>query len=89
MVTSIIAQFKPFVNKPLLKSRMEGDSMSFGENLKRERERKGISQEELAKHIGITQAAISQYENEITSPTVALAVRIASFFGKTCEDMVR
>lgn len=63
--------------------------MSFGENLKREREKRGITQEELAKQFGITQGVISQYENGLTSPTVALAVRIAGFFGTTCEKMVK
>lgn len=62
--------------------------MSFAESLRQKREQKNMSQEQLAKKLGITQAVISQYENGSTSPTVALAVKIAKELGTTCEQMV-
>lgn len=62
--------------------------MAFSENLKRERERHGLSQGELAEKLCISQAAVSMYENGITSPTVSLAVLIAQTLGTTCEELV-
>lgn len=62
--------------------------MAFSDSLKRERERKGLTQSQLADRLGITQAAVSQFENGITTPTVALAVLIAKELGTTCEKMV-
>ena len=62
--------------------------MGFAESLKRERERKCMTQEQLAKKLEISQALISQYENGSTSPTVALAVKIAKVLNTTCEEMV-
>ncbi len=62
--------------------------MAFAESLKRERERHCMTQEQLAEKLGVKQALISQYENGVTSPTVALAVKIAKTLGTTCEEMV-
>lgn len=62
--------------------------MGFAESLMKERKKKGLSQEELAKQLNVTQGLISQYENGTTLPTVFLAVKIAKLFGTTCEKMV-
>lgn len=62
--------------------------MAFSDSLRREREKKNMTQQQLADKLGVTQAVISQYENGSTSPTVALAVKIAKELGTTCEEMV-
>ena len=61
--------------------------MAFAESLRRERERMGLSQKDLAEQLGVSQALISQYENGSTSPTVYLSVKIAKLFGTTVEKM--
>lgn len=63
--------------------------MGFAENLERERKRHGLTQEQLAEKLGVSQGVISQYENGITSPTVILAVKLASLLETTCERLVR
>ena len=62
--------------------------MSFGDNLKRIRERRDISQAQLANAVGIAQPTIAQYEKGIKQPTVATAVYIARRLGTTCEELV-
>ena len=62
--------------------------MSFGDNLKKVRERKEISQAQLANAVGIAQPTIAQYEKGIKLPTVAAAVYIARRLGTTCEALV-
>ena len=62
--------------------------MGFPENLMKERKKRGLSQEELAKQLNVTKGLISQYENGTTVPTVLTAVKIAKLFGTTCEKMV-
>lgn len=42
--------------------------MSFGDRLKEARNNAGMTRSELAKKLGITQSAISNYENGISSP---------------------
>ena len=60
----------------------------FSENLVRLRAEKGLSQEELAKRIGVTQSAIWQYENGEATPKIAVAVALARTLGTTCEALL-
>ena len=49
----------------------------IGENLTKAREVRGISQPELARRIGVSRQAVSQYENNTTPPGVQTLTRIA------------
>lgn len=49
----------------------------FGKRLRKARIDKGISQEELARAIGMTQASISQFEKGLRMPTPANVHRLA------------
>lgn len=51
--------------------------MSFGDNLKKVRADKDISQGELAKMIDVHATHISRYERNLTSPTIEVARKIA------------
>lgn len=46
-----------------------------------------MSQEELGKHLGMTQAAISSYETGARTPPLATARRIAAFFGVPLDEI--
>ena len=63
--------------------------MSFAENLKKYREKKDMSQAQLAAAVGITQPTIAQYEKGLKLPTVVTAAEIAKRLGTTCENLVR
>ena len=54
---------------------------SIGENIKRLREEKGLSQAELARLINKTRAAISQYESGETTPRMGAIEDMARVFG--------
>ena len=41
---------------------------------------KNLTQESLAKHLGINQAIVSKLENEVTTPDAMLLMRISSLF---------
>jgi putative transcriptional regulator len=56
-------------------------------NLKVERAIKNITQEELAKHIGVTRQAINSIELNKYVPSTILALKIAQFFGKTVNEI--
>lgn len=63
--------------------------MAFGENLKRMRESKGVSAEELAEYAGIKQPQISKYESCMNVPNVIVGVAIAERLGTTVEKLVK
>ena len=60
----------------------------YGEYLKTERQLRNISQGKLAKAIGITQQAISYYENNLNEPTIGICEKIADFYGITLDELV-
>ena len=61
----------------------------FSTNLARMRTEKQVSQEELANRIGVSQAAISQYEAGSSVPKITIAVKIASVLGTSCEELMK
>lgn len=62
---------------------------SVSENIKYFREKMRMSQEELAKRAGITQAAVSLYEKGEITPKLMVADRIASALGITIGQLMK
>jgi len=62
---------------------------TFGERLRALREERRISQTQLAAHIGVTPAAISQYENLKTRvPPMKILRKLADFFNCSIDYLV-
>jgi transcriptional regulator with XRE-family HTH domain len=55
----------------------------FGARVKELRRRKGVTQVELAKALGVTQRGISYYENETDNPSMEVIEKIAKALGVT------
>lgn len=62
--------------------------MNYGKELKAHRESRGISQSELAKHIGINQSTISLWEDNKRTPTIENCVLLADFYEITLDDLI-
>ena len=62
--------------------------MAFAENLKTAREKKQISQYELAEMVGLTQTAIAYFELGTRQPNIYNGVQIAKALGTTAEQLV-
>lgn len=62
--------------------------MSFSDNLKKAREREGMTQLELAKAIGVSQPTVAQYEKGQILPTIITGVSLARALNTTCEDLI-
>lgn len=61
--------------------------MEFGTKIKNLRNKRGITQEALAKAMGVTPQTISKWENDVTMPDVALLPELSVFFGVTIDDL--
>ena len=57
----------------------------LGEAFRMARRAKGITQAELAKRVGITQAALSRYENDLREPSPEIIGTVAAALGVTPE----
>lgn len=53
-----------------------------------QRRKKGISQEELARYIGVSKAAVSKWENEQSFPDILLLPELATYFDITIDELI-
>ncbi|BAK44285.1 helix-turn-helix domain-containing protein [Eggerthella sp. YY7918] len=60
---------------------------NMGTIIARERRAAGITQDELAAHLGVTKAAVSKWELGQSLPDVALLPRIAAYFRLTLDEL--
>lgn len=63
----------------------EIENYDFGLRLKRLRERKGYSQAELARKLGVSKTSINRYESNTQSPTLVNAKRLAELLDTTLD----
>lgn len=59
----------------------------IGESIKELRKAKDISQEALAKALGVTFQAVSKWETNVSAPDISLIPAIASYFGVSIDDL--
>ena len=62
-------------------------AMTIGEKIKFFRKSRNMSQEALAKTLGVTFQAVSKWETNVTTPDVGLIPSIASFFGVSIDEL--
>jgi len=63
-------------------------NMYIGENIKRLRKEKNITQEKLSEHLSISCQAISKWERDETYPDITLIIPIASYFGVSTDELL-
>jgi transcriptional regulator with XRE-family HTH domain len=68
---------------------MAGELGDIGNRLRRERERVGISQRELARRIGLSASMISQIESGQSKPSVSTLYAIVTELGVSVDDIFR
>lgn len=61
---------------------------TFSERLKDERKKAGLTQEQIAKELGITRPAYTQYETDKTQPSLETARKIADILKVSLDYLV-
>ncbi|MBB6669074.1 helix-turn-helix domain-containing protein [Cohnella nanjingensis] len=62
--------------------------MNMGERLRELRLERGISQEEVARHIGITRSAYSHYEINNRQPVYETLIKLSDFFDVSLDYII-
>ena len=62
-------------------------TINIGRTIVRERRRKGVTQEALAAHLGVSKAAVSKWELAQSLPDVSLLPRIAAYFSLSLDEL--
>ena len=61
--------------------------MEIGNQIRRLRLRRGITQEAMAQHFGITPQAVSKWERGVATPDIAMLPDISAYFGVTIDEL--
>ena len=59
------------------------------QNIRDAREAKGLTQEQFAKLVGVTQGAVAQWENGMTHPSFDKLMKIADVLEVPLDELVR
>lgn len=62
--------------------------MGFADNVRTNRERLGLSQEELARRVGLTNSAVSQWEGGRAKPRIGVMKALSEIFGMTVSELL-
>ena len=68
---------------------MNSESKLLGENLKRIRTEKDISQGDIARELGVDRGFISTIENGKTNPTLATITKLAKAVGVNTDELLK
>ena len=68
---------------------MNEASKQLGQNLKRIRTKKGISQGDIARELEVSRGYISTIENGKTNPTLSTIARISKALGVTNDELLK
>ena len=60
----------------------------IGDNIKRLRKQKGITQETLAERMHVSTAAVSKWERNETLPDISMVLPLASYFGVSTDELL-
>ena len=61
--------------------------MEIGNQIKALRLRRGITQEQMANHFGITAQAVSKWERGVATPDISLLPDLSAYFGVTIDEL--
>ncbi len=65
------------------------NNMIFGDKLKREREKKGWSQDYLAEKLYVSRQSVSKWENNKNYPSIEVIINLSDLLNITIDDLLR
>ncbi len=68
---------------------MHDESIKLGQNLKRIRTEKDISQGDIARELGVSRGFVSNIENGKTNPTLATIAKLAKALSVSPDNLLR
>jgi transcriptional regulator with XRE-family HTH domain len=68
---------------------MKNEAQKLGENLKRIRTEKGITQGDIARALEMDKSFVSNIENGKTNPTLATITKLAKALGVSSDELLK
>lgn len=64
------------------------NNTTIGDRIKYHRKRLGLTQEQLAEHMGISAQAVSKWENNLSCPDISVLPELADLFGISVDELL-
>lgn len=64
------------------------NNTSLGDRIKYHRKRLGMTQEQLAQHMGVSTQAVSKWENNLSCPDISVLPELAALFGISVDELL-
>lgn len=61
---------------------------TIGSRIAKYRKEKGMTQEELAQHMGVSSQAVSKWENDMSCPDIAALPKLCALLGITADELL-
>jgi transcriptional regulator with XRE-family HTH domain len=68
---------------------MNDEAQKLGDNLKKIRTKKSITQIEISKKLGVNRSFVSNLENGKTNPTLATITKLAQVLGVSTNELLK
>ncbi len=68
---------------------MKSEAQKLGQNLKRIRTKKGISQSDIVRTLGMPKSFVSSIENGKTNPTLSTIAKLAKAIGVSVGELMK
>lgn len=78
-----------YCNKKCYTRFMNDEAQKLGDNLKKIRTKKGITQIEISKKLGVNRSFVSNLENGKTNPTLATITKLAQVLGVSTNELLK
>lgn len=62
---------------------------TLGSRIAEYRKKKGMTQDQLAEHLGVSSQAVSKWENDLSCPDITLLPQLADYFNVTIDELLR
>lgn len=62
---------------------------TLGSRIAECRKAKGVTQDQLAEHMGVSSQAVSKWENDLSCPDITLLPKLADYFSTTIDKLLR
>ncbi|MBQ2698361.1 MAG: helix-turn-helix transcriptional regulator [Firmicutes bacterium] len=77
------------LNRQLAQQDSDRAELSLGAAIRTERQRCGMTQEELAEQLGVSRQAVSKWENDTAAPGSANLLSLAQLFGISVDELLK
>ena len=85
----VVRALKKYIGSKQETEKAPAQSLPLAEALKQRRTEKGLTQEQLAEHLGVSRQAVSKWEQGLSEPSTANLLALARLYGISVDALLQ